>query len=396
MILSLTALFLVFISGYGFGVKIGASGTPPSYISNTAKDMPGALDFSLFWQTWNKVRELYVGESNPEDMLYGAISGMVAATGDPYTVFLKPSDNEKLSQDLSGQFEGIGAELTMQNQQIVVVTPLSGSPAEKIGIKAKDVIVEIDGNSSAEMSLDEAVNKIRGKAGSEVKLKIFRSSLNDFLELKVTRENIKVDSVTYTTAVVGEKKIAILKLNQFGDDTFELAKKYAGEINNAGVSGIILDLRNNPGGYLDTSIEISNIFLEKGKAVVIEIDKKGEKKEYKTESDPLVKNIPLIVLVNNGSASAAEIITGALRDNKRALTIGEKTFGKGSVQVVEPLANNAAIKVTIAKWLTPNGEEINRKGIAPDIEIKKTAEDEEKGSDPQMDRAKSEILKLIK
>jgi len=396
LILSLAALLLVFYAGYGYGVRHELSGIPPAYINNSAEGKPGSVDFALFWQTWNKVRELYNGSSDPQEMVYGAASGMVAALGDPYSVFLKPSDNEALSADLSGQFEGIGAELTTQNGQIVVIAPLPGSPAEKAGIKAKDVILEVDGTSTANMSLNEVVAKIRGKAGTEVKLKIVHAGSDKPIDLTVVRQNIKVDSVTYQVVTISGKKVAILKVSQFGDDTIALANKFAAQIPKDGVSGIILDLRNNPGGYLDSSVTFSNLFIEKGKTVVSEVDKSGAKTVYTTQNVSPLANYPMVVLVNNGSASAAEIVTGAIKDNSRGETIGEKTFGKGSVQQLEPLSGGAALKVTIAKWLTPNGSEINKVGITPDVVVTLSDDDRSAGRDPQLDKAKSELRAKIK
>ena len=396
IISSLLALFFVFYLGYSYGVRVGSLSAPPSYIENARENMPTSVDFSLFWQTWNKARELYIGDSDPQEMIYGAISGMVSALGDPYSAFLKPSDNEKFSQDLSGQFDGIGAELTMQNGQIVVVAPLAGSPAEKAGVRAKDVIVEIDGTGATEMSLNQAVDKIRGKAGTQIKLKILRAGVENPLDFTITRESIKVESVTYKLEDVAGKKIAILKVSQFGDDTMDLAEKYAKEIVKDKASGVILDLRNNPGGYLDSSVEFANLFLEQGKTVVVEVDKEGAKKEYKTDKAPILKDYPTVVLANGGSASAAEIVTGALRDYKRAEIVGEKTFGKGSVQALEPLLKGAALKVTIAKWLTPLGTEINKVGITPDIVVALSDADQNAGRDPQLDKAKSEIISKIK
>lgn len=396
LILSLAALFLVFYAGYGYGIRRELGNIPPSYINNAEQGKPGSVDFALFWQTWNKVRELYNGSSDPQEMVYGAASGMVSALGDPYSVFLKPSDNEALTADLSGQFEGIGAELTTQNGQIVVIAPLASSPAEKAGIKAKDVILEVDGTSTANLSLNEVVAKIRGKAGTEVKLKIVHAGSDQPIDLTVVRQNIKVDSVTYQVITVSGKKIAILKVNQFGDDTIILANKYAAQIPKDGVSGIILDLRNNPGGYLDSSVTFSNLFIEKGKTVVSEVDKSGAKTVYTTQGVSPLANYPMVVLVNSGSASAAEIVTGAIKDNGRGETIGEKTFGKGSVQQLEPLSGGAALKVTIAKWLTPSGSEINKVGITPDIVVTLSDDDRNAGRDPQLDKAKSEIRAKIK
>lgn len=395
IIFALGVLFLAFYSGYGYGSKYGRIKNAPSDIIN-ADGSQESIDFGLFWQTWNKARELYIGKSDSKEMFYGAVSGMVASLGDPYTVFLRPQDNEDLASDLSGKFDGIGAELTDENGQIVVISPLSGSPAEQAGIKPKDIILEIDGQSTEKMAIDTAVRKIRGKAGTEVKLKIRHVNQQDAIEIKVVRASIKVDSVSYKLETISGKKIAVLKVSQFGDDTMALANKYVGEMKSAGAEGIIIDLRNNPGGYLDTSVSFSNLFLKKGAVVLKEVDKNGQITEYKANNETSVPNLPIVILVNNGSASAAEIVAGAMKDNHRAEIIGEKTFGKGSVQQLEPLTGGAALKVTIAKWLTPAGSEINQIGLSPDITISLTEQDKLQGTDIQLEKAKSEIISKLK
>ncbi|MCX6810156.1 MAG: S41 family peptidase [Candidatus Berkelbacteria bacterium] len=389
----LAAVVLFFYAGYGFGVRRGSNYSPPSYIQNSSKDKLSDVDFSLFWQTWNKVRELYNGSSDPQTMVYGAISGMVSSLGDPYTVFLKPSDNDALTSDLSGQFEGIGAELTMLNNQVTVIAPLASSPAEKAGIKAKDIILQVDGISVENMTLNEVISKIRGKAGTDVKLQMVHLGSDQPIELTITRQNIKIDSVTYKTVTLSNKKIAILKISQFGDDTVNLANKYADQMKKDGVAGIILDLRNNPGGYLDSSVSVAGLLLAKDKLIVSEVDKNGTKTEYKANGSSQLVDYPLVVLVNGGSASAAEILTGAIKDNNRGEIIGEKTFGKGCVQQLEPLACGAALKVTIANWLTPNGSQINKIGITPDNIVQLSDTDSAAGRDPQLDKAKTEIIR---
>jgi carboxyl-terminal processing protease len=395
IIFALGVLFLAFYSGYGYGSKYGRIKNAPSDIIN-ADGSQESIDFGLFWQTWNKARELYIGKSDSKEMFYGAVSGMVASLGDPYTVFLRPQDNEDLASDLSGKFDGIGAELTDENGQIVVISPLSGSPAEQAGIKPKDIILEIDGQSTEKMAIDTAVRKIRGKAGTEVKLKIRHVNQQDAIEIKVVRASIKVDSVSYKLETISGKKIAVLKVSQFGDDTMALANKYVGEMKSAGAEGIIIDLRNNPGGYLDTSVSFSNLFLKKGAVVLKEVDKNGQITEYKANNETSVPNLPIVILVNNGSASAAEIVAGAMKDNHRAEIIGEKTFGKGSVQQLEPLTGGAALKVTIAKWLTPAGSEINQVGLSPDVTIGLTEQDKSQRTDAQLEKAKSEIVSKLK
>jgi carboxyl-terminal processing protease len=383
-------LFFVYLAGYTIGAREGNVFLPPSNIKNSGRESE-EIDFSLFWQAWNKVGDLYIGQSASQEMLYGAISGMVASLGDPYTTFLKPSDNQKLVADLSGEFEGIGAELTVKNETIVVVSPLSGTPSERAGLKAQDIIVKIDDESTNNMSLNQAVGKIRGKAGTKVKLTVIRPKVDQPIEISVVREKIEVPSVTLDIQSVQNKKIAILRIIQFGDDTVDLATKYAKEISNSSVDGIILDLRNDPGGYLDSSVNISGLFIEKGSVAVVEVGREGKKKEYRTGNDPILKDYHVITLINGGTASAAEIVAGALSDHDRTSIVGEKTFGKGSVQVLEPLLFGSSIKVTIAKWLTPKGSEIDGVGIKPNVEIKNENSDE----DLQMAKAKNMLLEKI-
>jgi carboxyl-terminal processing protease len=251
--------------------------------------------------------------------------------------------------------------------------------------------VKIDDESTEDMSLNQAVDKIRGQAGTSVKLTVIRSKIDEPIEISVLREKIEVPSVTLDIQNIQGRKIAILKIIQFGDDTVQLATKYAVDISNSDINGIILDLRNDPGGYLDSSIKISGLFIEKSSVAVIEVDKEGKKKEYKTDNEPILKNYQVVTLVNGGTASAAEIVAGALFDHSRTSIVGEKTFGKGSVQALEPLIFNSSLKVTIAKWLTPKGSEIDGVGIKPDIEIKNENSDD----DLQMEKAKSILLEKI-
>lgn len=389
IILSLVVAFLIFAGGCYIGFRFGSDLVPPSYINNAKSDQEKTVDFSLFWQTWNKVRETYIGDSDAQKMLYGAISGMVSSLGDPYTVFLTPEESRKLTEDLSGEFEGIGAELSMKDGKIIIVAPLSGLPAEKSGLKSGDVILEIDGGLTVGLSVDAAVDKIRGAAGSVVELKILREGSSAPLEFSITREKISVPSVKLEYKTSGNKKIAVLKISQFGDDTQNLLSQFAKEIVSSKANGIVVDLRDDPGGYLDTAISASSLFLENGKIVVIESDKDGSKKEYKSSGEAILKNLPIVILVNGGSASASEIFAGALKDNGRAKLVGEKTFGKGSVQEIEPLLGGSSLKVTIAKWLTPSGTEINKVGITPEFVV---ADSDDPNSDPQLDKA----LELLK
>lgn len=389
IIASIFIVLVVFVAGVFFGGRYAGEYFVPNYVKNADSDADTSIDFSLFWQAWNKAKSMYIGDTNNQKMLDGAISGMISSLGDQYSVYLNASDNKKFSSDLSGNFEGIGAELTMKNNLITVVTPLSGSPAEKAELKANDIITEIDGITTDGMTVDAAVDKIRGDKGTTVKLKIYRSGQDDQIEISIIRDTITIESVTYNLEEVNGKKIANIKINQFGDDTLSLFEKAAAKTISDGASGVILDLRNNPGGYLDTSVDIASFFLDQDKVVVSEKDKSGKIQEYKTDHAPVLKDLPLVVLVNEGSASAAEIVTGALKDYKRADIIGTKTFGKGSVQALETLTGGAALKITIAKWLTPLGTEIDKKGIMPDIEVSSD-------STAQLNRAKEVISGKIK
>lgn len=372
----LLSLFLVvfvvitFAAGFFSGIRSinYISGNPPSNILNFAKDKPANVDFSLFWQSWNELNKNYVGKINQQEMIYGAINGMLASTNDPYTMFLKPEDNKKFQDDISGEFSGIGVEIMMVNKLPTVVAPLSASPAEKAGLKAKDIIVEVDGVKTSDLGFEAIIDKIRGDKGTKVILKVSREGSVDPLEFTVLRDTIKVDSVTTQTVTAEGQKTYYVKVRQFGDDTNTLFAKAMSNYKDSGASSIVLDLRNNPGGYLDSAVDMASYFLDGG-VVVSEIDKDGSKKEFKTSRSATMKDVKLAVLVNEGSASASEIFAGAIKDRNRGKTIGTKTFGKGSVQILEQLKNDSAIKITIAKWATPNGTQIDGKGIEPDISI---------------------------
>lgn len=372
-------IVFTFAAGFLFGSKSSyyISSNPPSNILGPDQGKPADVDFALFWQSWNELTKNYVGDLNPQNLVYGAIDGMLAATKDPYTMFLKPEDNKKFQDDISGEFTGIGVEIMMVKGLPTVVAPLSGSPAEKAGLKGKDVIAEINSEKTDGMGFETVIDKIRGDKGSTVKLKIIRAGSADMIDFDVVREIIKVKSVETQTVEYLGKKVYYIKVRQFGDDTNELFAKAVSAYKNSGANLIVLDLRNNPGGYLDGAVDLASYFLDGG-VVVSEIDRDGNKKDFKTSRNASLKDVKLAVLVNEGSASASEIFAGAMKDRNRAKIIGAKTFGKGSVQVLEQLQKNSAIKITIAKWATPNGDQIDGKGIIPDFEVKD--EDTEKRS----------------
>lgn len=395
VILGILWLAVIFyFVGYLIGHKniVFESNNYQPKLINLELKKPESVDFGMFWQAWDAITEKYVGNYSTQKLVYGAVRGMVEALDDPYSSFLEPSENNQLLQGLSGGFEGIGAELSGKDGKIVVTAPLEGSPAEKAGLKPQDQILEIDGQDTTEMSLDEAVSKIRGKKGTEVTLLINREGFSAPREFKITREKIVVASVKWEMLASsgeagGKGDIGYIKIIQFGDDTSALAQKAAEEIASQKPKAVVLDLRNNAGGYLDSSIDVASLFVPSGSVVVKEQYKDGHKEELKTTLTPILKDYKVIVLVNEGSASASEIVAGALQDLRGATLVGKKTFGKGTVQELENLDTSAVLRLTIAKWLTPKDRVIDKEGIKPDIEVERTEGDIEAGRDPQLDKA---------
>ncbi|MDP1845239.1 MAG: S41 family peptidase [Candidatus Moranbacteria bacterium] len=360
------------------------------------KSQPENVDFSLFWEAWNLLNEKYVDKSKLDQtkMIYGAISGMIKALGDPFSSFMDPAESQQFSDDLQGTFDGIGVEIGMKNDVLTVIAPLEGTPADKAGLRAGDKIIKIGDTITSDMSIDEAVGKIRGPKDTEISLTILREKDNNPKEIKIMRGTINVKSVRVEFKDQG---IAIIKISKFGDDTTSEMNKAANQILGNKSRGIILDLRNNPGGYLESAVDVSSKFIPEGNVVVSEEDRNSEKIDYKARGGDILEGIPVVVLVNSGSASASEITAGALHDNLGSLLIGKKTFGKGSVQQLEKLSGGSNLRVTVARWLTPNGEYIMEKGISPEIEVDFTEDDYNNNRDPQLDKAietlKSEIEK---
>lgn len=394
-ILSL-AIFL-----FGTGFKLGEYKASAYKIDRSLYNIvnyqnPKNLDFSLFWDVWNKLEKKFVEKQklDPQKMFFGAIKGMVASLDDPYTVFLTPEENKQSKEDLEGKFQGIGAQLGLKNNRIIVVAPLKNSPAEKAGVKAGDIILQVDGQSTEKWSLPQAISKIRGPKGTKVKLTLLRKEKEFVVE--ITREEIKVPSIELTY----EKGVAVLKLTRFGDDTNNEWDKAVSEITqkwkNGKISGLVLDLRDNPGGYLQGAVYIASEFLPYKKLVVEQQYSDGSSEKYLVNRQGRLLNIPLIVIINKGSASASEIVAGALRDHQRAKLIGEKSFGKGSIQEALDLKENAGLHITIAKWILPKGEWINHKGIKPDIQVENTLKEGNtltREDDLQLEKAIKEVVK---
>jgi len=385
LFLALIAFYAVFSFGYSLGQKgkpVGL-GIGAKEVTNTELGKPGSLDFSLYWEAWNKLKDKSVISPDSQKMIYSSISGLLSSVNDPYTVFFTPEDNKRFREDIQGEFDGIGVELVAKNNLLTVVAPLSSSPAEKAGIKSGDIIVEVDGTKTDGVNFNEIIDKIRGTKGTKVSIKIMREGTEEPLIFDVIRDTIVVKSVQWDTKDIDGKKYSVVKINQFGDDTDSLFEQYVNEVVKNKPDGIIIDLRNNPGGYLETSVNLASYFLDGG-VVVSEKDRSGQQKEYKVTKKARLKDFKTVVLVNNGSASASEIFAGALQDRKSAEIIGEKSFGKGSVQELIELSDGSAVKITVAKWLTPNGRAINGDGITPDIVL--TASEDIK-DDNQLNRA---------
>jgi carboxyl-terminal processing protease len=425
----LIIIIIAFLAGYYFGVN-KVSFDWKNYkpeVTIISKDPPpgvSTIDFTQFWTVWQKLQTDYYDKSklDPQKMLNGAISGMVQSLGDPFTLYLPPVQNTDFKQGLAGQFSGIGAELGTKVKDVVVISPLDGSPAEKAGIKAGDTILKVDGVSVTGMDLSSVVDKIRGPKGTQVKLLVNHKDTGKQEELTITRDVITVKSVDGWVKKVKDiddfssdksndafvkilkdqnlsnSTVAYIRLSQFGDST---NKDWTALINQLDVKikqssnfkGVILDLRNNPGGYLTDAQFIAGEFLPFGATVVEEDDGTGNIKSLNVERNGLLTDdsLKLIVLINKGSASASEIVAGALRDDKKTELVGETSFGKGTIQQAEDLGNGSGLHVTIAKWLTPSGIWVNGTGLKPDVSI--VLNPKEPSVDTQLEKAVQELLK---
>lgn len=396
----LIGLFVfVFYAGYQKG-RYGATMTETSVAPqeaiflNTSTGTDREIDFSLFWRVWDLLKEKYIDHDtlDAKTLFYGAIDGMLAATGDPYTTFFSPKENREFKEDLSGSFDGIGAEMGIKNDILTVIAPLDDSPAARAGIQAGDRVLKINGESTGNLGIEEAVEKIRGPKGTKVILSIFRNGEEEIREITVERDTIIVKSVKFEM----RNGVALIRLSRFGDDT---SSEFSGAVRQAveqKARGIVLDLRNNPGGFLGTAIDLAGHFLPSGSVAVIEEHADKTRKELKTSGNGKLQTLPIVVLINEGSASASEILAGALKDNRgEVILVGKKSFGKGSVQELIPVSSDTSVKITVAHWLTPKGSAINNVGIAPDIEVALERDKDNPEKDNQLDRAMEEIRKLI-
>ncbi len=357
-------------------------------------------DLRVFWKVWRMLEEGYVDEEalNDQMMVYGAIKGMVGALDDPYTVYMTPDETKEFDQNLEGKLEGIGAELTVRDQMLVVVSPLKESPAEKAGLKPGDIVYKIDGNLTSEMTLFDAIMNIRGPKGTKVVLTIIRKDVEEPFEVSIERDTVEIESVTMEDKQDG---IFYISINQFSDNTLPEFKAAVNALLLKDPKGLVLDLRNNGGGYLDSAVDILSEFIEgRREAVTIKQKDSSEDQILKVSGRPSLPDIPLAVLINSGSASASEILAGAVQDLKRGIVIGENSFGKGSVQEVDKLSDGSSLRMTIAKWYTPGGKNIDKVGIKPDMEVAlapETQEVDSAGDDiPESDAQLEAAIKYLK
>lgn len=356
--------------------------------ADTNAELANDLDYTEVEALYDILRSKYDGELKQEDLLDGLKKGLAEASGDDYTVYLNEEETKAFNNDLNGTFTGIGAEIGMENDILVVISPLKGFPAESAGLRAGDKILKIDDQDTYGMTVEEAVLKIRGEENTEVTLTIFRD--DEQKEIKITREEISLPSVEWEV----KDGIGIMTISRFSDDTSELTAKAAKEFKEASVSGVILDLRNNGGGYLSSAVDVAGLWVENS-PIVEEREDSGKvvTETLRSGSKAPLKGIKTVVLINGGSASASEIVAGALNDYDVATLIGQNSFGKGSVQSLEELKDGGVLKVTIARWYTPKGNNIDKDGIAPDIEVKMTNKDFDDKKDPQLDKALEQINK---
>lgn len=411
------AIFIAGLLGYYLGttkVKLDWANYRP-HIEVASKEPPASvshIDFAPLWTVLQKIETSYYDKTkiDSQKILNGAISGMVESLEDPYTVYLPPAQNTDFKDGLAGKFEGIGAELGLKGKQIIIVAPLAGSPAEKAGVKPGDAIVKVNDQATFGWTIAQAVDKIRGEKGTEVVLTVASKDSTQTREVKIIRDTITVESVTSWVKPIKDiegikitdtikpqvnNRIAYVRLSQFGDNTNDGWVRAANEIDleikkNDNVQGLILDLRNNPGGYLTDAVFIASEFIESG-TIVMQEDASGERAKLNVSRRGILYDIPIIVLINKGSASASEIVAGALSDYERATLLGETSFGKGTIQQAEDLGEGAGLHVTIAKWLTPNGTWVHEKGITPDIQVAVDTKDQ--SHDLQLEKAIEELIK---
>lgn len=392
----ISIFYIGFSSGKAHMIEVGKIQTINASLNST-KDKPEDVDFALFWKAWNTVNEKFVrtkvaSTTTDKDKVYGAIKGMVESINDPYTVFFPPEEATSFESEIEGNFEGVGMEMGIKNEVLTVITPLKSSPAEKAGIRPGDRVIQIEGKITTDYSIDQAVKLIRGKKGTTVTLLIVREGVEKPIEIKIVRDTINLPTID--TKLDPKTNIFTIKLYTFSAQSAALFRNALREFVDSKSNKLILDLRGNPGGFLDAAVDMASWFLAPGKTVVMEDYGNGKTQvvERSRGYNIFNENLRMVILIDGGSASASEILAGALSEYGKAKLVGTKSFGKGSVQEYIKLNSETALKVTVARWMTPNGKSISEGGLTPDVEVKLTAEDVTAGRDPQMDKA-IELLK---
>ncbi len=383
-------IFFVFALGWNTGLNHSTRLDDNSSSDLINRGARKSVDMQLYWDTWDLLNTKYVDPSllDYQEMVYGAIRGMVASTGDPYTAFMTPKENKEFQDSLNGDLEGIGAELTLRNGLLTVVSPLKNSPAQKAGLRPEDIIYQIDGEIAEDYTLEQAVMLIRGPKGSRVTLTVLREGADEPIDIIIRRAKINIESVELSF----DGDIAILELNQFGTNTMDEFNIAVNDILTSGAEGLVLDMRYNGGGFLDGAIDIVSEFVQAGHVVTVKQRNPQDNEVIFVNGKARMQNIPIVAIINRGSASASEIVAGALQDHNRAIVVGETSFGKGTVQEVVNLVGGASLRVTIAKWFTPDNRDIDQIGVEPDVYVERTPEDFETDNDPQLEKA-LEILR---
>lgn len=356
------------------------------------KTRSSEVSFDQFWRVWSEIKDQYVDQPIDETkMFYGAIEGMVAGLGDPYSVYLPPTQAKQFADDLSGEFEGIGAEIGIRDDQLTVIAPLPGSPAEQAGLRPGDKIYLIDDIETQGITVEEAVTHIRGKGGTTVTLSISHDGLDELKEIIITRAKINIPSVIVEMESDG---IAYVRISTFNEETLTQFNKAIKDILSSDKSGMILDLRSNPGGFLDSAINIASEWISDG-IIVRERMQNDNYKDHATTGSHRLAGFQTVVLVDEGSASASEIVAGALQDYGVATLVGAQTFGKGSVQNFEVLPDGSALKLTIAKWFTPKDRQIDGDGITPDVVLEEMFKEDSAAKNGFVDLGREKARELL-
>lgn len=400
ILIGLFVAVAAFFGGWSLGNNLEVSeAIPPAGLEKTSDGAPATVDFSIFWQTWRIIDDKFVngtttGEQDAAELqkrVYGATAGLVQSLNDPYTVFLPPAEKQAFTEDIRGDFGGVGMELGIKNNKLQVVTTLEGTPAKRADIRAGDVITQINGEQVGQMTVDEAVKKIRGEIGTKVVLTVYRASTGVTKDFTLTRDRIQLP--TLDTKLL-PNKVFVISLYNFNATSPQLFKQGLRKFLEAKTDKLIIDLRGNPGGYLDAAVNMASWFLPEGKVIVKERHRDpADDQLYRSHGYNIFNDkLKLVILIDGGSASASEILAGALSEYGKATLVGETTFGKGSVQELVSLPDDSAIKITIAKWLTPNDHSISEKGLEPDIKVSITDEDRAASRDPQLDAAVNYLL----